>query len=90
MNEKSGQSALKLVMFLVALVALYSVALMGLWNWLLPTLFDFPSINYWQALGLLGLSRILFGGFKGTRKMHRRRRRKEGTVHEEFESAQPD
>jgi hypothetical protein len=34
-----------------------------LWNWLLPTLFGWPQITFWQALGLLALCRILFGGF---------------------------
>lgn len=33
-----------------------------LWNWLLPPLFGFPMVSFWQALGLLVLSRILFGG----------------------------
>ena len=37
-----------------------SVAL--LWNWLLPPLFGFREIGFWQALGLLALCRILFGG----------------------------
>lgn len=35
----------------------------GLWNWLLPSLFGFPQITFWQALGILALGRILFGGF---------------------------
>ena len=34
-----------------------------LWNWLLPPLFGFPSINVGQALGLVVLTRILTGGF---------------------------
>ena len=34
-----------------------------LWNWLLPPLFGWPAVSFWQALGLLVLSRILFGGF---------------------------
>ncbi len=34
-----------------------------LWNWLLPPLFRFPQITFWQALGFLALCRILFGGF---------------------------
>ena len=34
-----------------------------LWNWLLPPLFDLPTITFWQAWGLLVLSRILFGGW---------------------------
>jgi hypothetical protein len=36
-----------------------------LWNWLLPPLFDWRPITFWQALGLLALCRILFGGFGG-------------------------
>jgi hypothetical protein len=34
-----------------------------LWNWLMPPLFGWPAITFWQALGLLALCRILFGGF---------------------------
>jgi hypothetical protein len=34
-----------------------------LWNWLLPPLFGWHVITFWQALGLLALCRILFGGF---------------------------
>ena len=34
-----------------------------LWNWLLPPLFEFRQITFWQALGILLLCRILFGGF---------------------------
>jgi len=33
-----------------------------LWNWLLPPLFGWRQITFWQALGLLALCRILFGG----------------------------
>jgi|RhiMethySRZTD1v2_1073278.scaffolds.fasta_scaffold277014_2 hypothetical protein len=34
-----------------------------LWNWLVPPLFGLPMISFWQALALLVLCRILFGGF---------------------------
>ncbi len=34
-----------------------------LWNWLLPPLFGWQQIGFGQALGLLALCRILFGGF---------------------------
>ena len=33
-----------------------------LWNWLLPPLFGWGQITFWQALGMLLLCRILFGG----------------------------
>lgn len=33
-----------------------------LWNWLAPTIFGWREITFWQALGVLALCRILFGG----------------------------
>ena len=33
-----------------------------LWNWLMPGIFGWHEITFWQALGLLALCRILFGG----------------------------
>ena len=47
-----------------------------LWNWLLPPLFGWREITFWQGLGLLALCRILFGGFSrhgGPRSNIRRR-----------------
>ncbi len=38
---------------------------MQLWNWLLPTLFGWHTVTFWQALGLLVLCRILFGRWGG-------------------------
>jgi hypothetical protein len=49
----------------VAVVALLGLAVMLLWNALVPELFRAPPLQYWQALGLLILSRILFGGLRG-------------------------
>jgi hypothetical protein len=44
-------------------IALGGGIVMKLWNWLLPALFGWHQISFWQALGLLALCRILFGGF---------------------------
>jgi hypothetical protein len=44
---------------------------MSLWNWLIPALFNGPVITYWQAFGLLVLSKILFSGFGGKAGHHR-------------------
>jgi hypothetical protein len=33
-----------------------------LWNWLMPSIFGWRQVTFWQALGLLALCRILFGG----------------------------
>ena len=39
----------------------------GLWNWLMPSIFGLKTITYWQALGLMALSWILFRGSRGPR-----------------------
>jgi len=46
-----------------------------LWNWLGPALFGWHRITFWQAVGLLALCRILFGGVsgRGFRPNHRPR-----------------
>ncbi|HQT25713.1 MAG TPA: hypothetical protein PLK99_03845 [Burkholderiales bacterium] len=54
-------------------IAVLGWVLMALWNWLVPQLFAGKEIGYIQALGLLLLSKILFGGFRG-HGCHRRRR----------------
>jgi hypothetical protein len=36
-----------------------------LWNWLMPSLFGLRQVTFWEALGLLALCRILFGGLGG-------------------------
>jgi hypothetical protein len=50
---------------------------MHLWNWLLPPLFGWRLITFWQAVGLLALCRILFGGVSG-RGYHRSNGRDRG------------
>ena len=50
----------------IAGVFLFGFVVMHLWNWLIPAIFTGAvAINYCQALGILVLSKILFGGFKG-------------------------
>jgi len=44
-------------------IAIGGEVVMQLWNWLLPMLFGWRQLTFWQALGLLALCRILFGGF---------------------------
>jgi hypothetical protein len=54
------------ILLLVALAAtVFGFVVMWLWNWLMPFLFGLRAISYWQALGVLVLSRLLFGGFHG-------------------------
>jgi hypothetical protein len=60
--------AVKIVKWTLAcvfFVLLFGYITMILWNWLVPALFNGPVIHFWQALGLLLLSKILLGGFGG-------------------------
>lgn len=59
----------------VLVVWLFGEIVMRLWNWLLPPIFGWHQIGFWQALGLLILCRILFGGWGGGSDRSRRRRR---------------
>ena len=43
-------------------IAIGGAVVQQLWNWLLPSIFGGSQITFWQALGLLALCRILFGG----------------------------
>ena len=58
-------------------IAIGGEVVMLLWNWLLPALFGLRQITFWEALGVLALCRILFGGFGltgGGGRSHSRRR----------------
>jgi Ca2+/H+ antiporter, TMEM165/GDT1 family len=57
----------KFVFFALLIATVLSFVVMGLWNWLMPALFALHRISFWQALGLLLLAKILFGGFRGYR-----------------------
>lgn len=45
---------------LILTIFLLSFFAMMLWNWIMPQLFKFPIIDFWQALGINTLSHILF------------------------------
>lgn len=49
------------VLGIAGLIA-FTFVVMWLWNWLVPDVFNGPVLNYWQTLGLLVLSKILFSG----------------------------
>lgn len=49
-----------------------------LWNWLVTDLFGLRRVTIWEALGLLALSRIMFGSFGsggGGRRHHKHHKR---------------
>jgi len=59
---------LRFILFLIIAFVLtvpLSFIIMALWNNVLVTVLHVSIINFWQALGLFALSKILFGGFPG-------------------------
>ena len=69
-----------IAMFIAFLIfiGLGGVVVQWLWNWLMPSLFGLRQVTLWEALGLLALSRILFGGFgRGGGSHHGSRRGRE-------------
>ncbi|MGA8272117.1 MAG: hypothetical protein WB919_11215 [Candidatus Sulfotelmatobacter sp.] len=59
-----------IVLAILVFITIGGEAVLHLWNWLLPALFGWHLITFWQALGILALCRILFGGI-GHRSLHR-------------------
>ena len=75
------------IALLIALVlAGASYVVMILWNWLIPGIFAAKPIDFLQAMGLLVLGRLLFGGRGGFgHRMHWR-----GRMHERWARMTPE
>jgi hypothetical protein len=65
MNARWVKRGLRVGMIGVVAAAVFGFVVMGLWNWLAPAMFGLRTITFWQALGILILSKMLFGGFRG-------------------------
>ena len=71
------------ILGILIFTAIGGEVVMLLWNWLAPALFGLRQVTFWQAIGLLALCRILFGGFGLGGGGHRNsRRRMEGRIRE--------
>ncbi len=60
--QRGAMMFAKVAVMLIIIVAGFTPAVFFLWNWLMPALFGLHAITFWQALGLIGLSWILFRG----------------------------
>jgi hypothetical protein len=56
-----GRAVGGVVCFAVS-VLIFGFIVMWLWNALVPSLFHGPQLNYWQSVGILVLTKILFRG----------------------------
>jgi hypothetical protein len=82
-TNKSNFQKRKLFFFPLFLIAFFSLSavVMLLWNWIIPSITTFGALTYWKAMGLLVLSKILFGGFQFKRHHHK--------MHQHFEQHAP-
>lgn len=57
-----------ILLFGTLAVTVFGFIVMALWNNILVAVVAVKAITFWQALGILLLSKILFGGFGGGRR----------------------
>jgi hypothetical protein len=71
------------ILGMLVFIAIGGEIVLQLWNWLLPSIFGWRQITFWQAIGILALCRILFGGFglHGSNRSNFRRRMAERWEH---------
>ena len=60
----------KFIVGLIVAVSGFGLITMFLWNILMPGIFGIITINFWQAIGLLVLARVMFSGIGGGHFMH--------------------
>lgn len=83
--------AVMILVFGTAFVVLFTFIVMSLWNAVLPAVLGVKAITFWQALGILVLSKILFGGFGGWhhKKEHFKNRMRQRMM-EKWENMSPE
>jgi Ca2+/H+ antiporter, TMEM165/GDT1 family len=62
-NRSCLKFCLLIPLAVLAFLAVFTFAVHGLWNCVLTDVLAVKAISYWQALGILVLAKILFGGF---------------------------
>ncbi len=80
----------RVLLFAVIAIVVFGQAVLHLWNWLMPSLFGLHTITYWQALGLLALSWLLFGGLRGFHGPHRAREHWRRRMSQRWEQMTPE
>ena len=69
-NQERGKKFwIKRIIFIplaiAAVVFIFGSIVMLLWNGILPAVLGVATITFWQAIGILLLSKILFSSFRG-------------------------
>jgi len=74
-QERGNGYWIKRVIFIPIAIAagifIFGTVVMFLWNSILPSVLGVGTVTFWQAIGILILSKILFGCFKGGHSHHK-------------------
>ena len=65
------KKGLMFVAFFIIAIVFFGALVMAIWNAILPAVLGVKTITFFQALGILLLSKIFFGGFNGGCGRHR-------------------
>lgn len=92
---KRGMRILAWIALGLIAVFAFGFVTMLLWNWLVPALFSGPVVTFWQAMGLLLLSKFLFWGFGAKRGCYPHHRARSGwnwndKFYDKFSSMTPE
>ena len=63
------------IIFMLLFALLIGYVVMLLWNWLMPMIFGLGTLSFWEAVGLLILAKLFFGGL-GSGDFGRRSKKK--------------
>ncbi|PCI74922.1 MAG: hypothetical protein COB20_14140 [SAR86 cluster bacterium] len=91
-DAKKSLKALKIFLMVAGFLAL-GIALgffiMFLWNATMASIFDLPTVTYWQAVGLFFLAKLFFGfggGSQSSRSNRKKRHSQEQSSEVDFSS----
>ena len=64
-SERLITTTFHIALLITIVIAGFGQAVLQLWNWLMPELLGLRPLRFWQAVGLMALSWILFGVLRG-------------------------
>jgi hypothetical protein len=91
--QSRGKKAVVMLFFAIAFAVFIAAVvwvLMSLWNAILPEVIGVKPVSYWQAAGILLLSKILFSGFSGGGRKHSWKKRGQNKLKSKWMSMKPE
>ncbi len=87
MTPEGAMKVLKIigmVLLGIAAVFVFGWVTQLLWNWLMPKLFELPTVTYWEGLGVIVLTSILFGRLGGGSSDSKKKEKKSRPIRDEI------